>query len=453
MIFHSLDFLIYFPIVLLFSWLIPFPKNNLFLLVASYVFYAYATPVYSLLLLFLTVITFFSALIIDRSEEKRKLGLFIGIGIPFAVLIYFKYSTFLLGNLAALFGKSLSQHPGILPVGISFFTFQAASYVFDVSRKALPATNSFSNYALYKAFFPQLVAGPIERSTHLLPQIERKRVFKLENVKPALILILWGYFKKLVIADNLATVVNKVFALQDPSFPLIWSATLAFGMQIYADFSAYSDIARGCARLLGIELMENFRNPYVALTPAEFWRRWHISLSTWFRDYLYIPLGGSRDGFGKTFRNVAITFLLCGLWHGASWNYVIWGAYHGVLVSFSSLLEILPKAFRWLLTFILIHIGWLLFRETNLHMLFHDLSTNPFGADWKEWLIGLYFAVVAILLSIPLWLQPVAEKVFQKLPQESNTRCVIESVLAGVGLAAILLLSSDSQSDFIYFAF
>jgi len=311
----------------------------------------------------------------------------------------------------------------------------------------------FSNYALYKSFFPQLVAGPIERSTTLLPQIESKRIFALENVRPALVLILWGYFKKLVIADNLATVVNKVFALKDPSFPLVWSAVLGFGMQIYADFSAYSDIARGCARLLGIELMENFKNPYVALTPAEFWRRWHISLSTWFRDYVYFPLGGSRDGFGKTFRNVAITFLLCGLWHGASWNYVIWGAYHGVLVSFSSYLGILPKLFRWVITFILIHIGWLLFRETNLQMLVHDLIKLPWNAGGQDYLLGSFFLAVTVLLSIPLWLQPVAERFVGELPKSDNLRCLVESAFAGIGLAAIILLSSDTQSDFIYFAF
>ena len=453
MIFHSLEFLIFFPVVLLLNWLIPYPKNNLFLLAASYFFYAYATPIYSLLLLFLTIVTFGSALIIDSSPNNRRLGLALGIGIPFAVLVYFKYSSFLIENISLLFGTSISKHSIVLPVGISFFTFQAASYVFDVSRRALPATKSFLNYALYKSFFPQLVAGPIERATALLPQIEHKRVLKIENIRPALVLILWGYFKKLVIADNLATIVNKVFALQDPSFPLVWSATLCFGMQIYADFSAYSDIARGCARLLGFELMENFRNPYVALTPAEFWRRWHISLSTWFRDYLYIPLGGSRDGGTKTFRNVGITFLLCGLWHGASWNFVIWGAYHGVLVTLSPFLEAIPKALRWLLTFILIHIGWLLFRETNLAMLVSDLFELPWHASWQDYLVGLYFFVVALLLSIPLWLQPVAEKFFQRLPGESNLRCMIESVLAGVGLAAIILLSSDSQSDFIYFAF
>ena len=220
----------------------------------------------------------------------------------------------------------------LLPVGISFYTFQAMSYTIDVYRGELHARRSLLDLAVFVSFFPHLVAGPIQRASYLLPQVESTRRFSPEKARTGFALICWGFFKKLVVADNVGILANKVFALSDPTFYILWAGVFAFAIQIYADFSAYTDIARGTSRWLGFELTENFAHPYLARSPADFWRRWNISLSSWFRDYVYIPLGGSRLGTWLWTRNVLITFLLSGLWHGASWNYVLWGLYHGLLL-------------------------------------------------------------------------------------------------------------------------
>ncbi len=227
------------------------------------------------------------------------------------------------------------RHPSLailLPVGISFYTFQELSYTIEVYRGTLRARHNFVDFAAFVCFYPQLVAGPIERASRLLPQVERPRSWSWPAARSALFLIIWGFFKKLVVADNVGVIANKVFSLDAPGFTVLWAGVFAFAIQIYADFSAYSDIARGMAKWLGFDLMVNFDHPYLARGPIDFWRRWHISLSSWFRDYVYIPLGGSRRGRARTLVNVFLTFLISGLWHGASWNYVLWGAYHGVLV-------------------------------------------------------------------------------------------------------------------------
>ena len=213
----------------------------------------------------------------------------------------------------------------VLPVGISFYTFQAMSYTIDVYRGELRARRSLLDVAVFISFFPHLVAGPIQRASFLLPQVEATRRFSIDKARSGFLLICWGFFKKLVIADNVGVIANKVFALADPSFPMLWAGVFAFAIQIYADFSGYTDIARGTSRWLGFELTENFDHPYMARTPSDFWRRWNISLSSWFRDYVYVPLGGSRAGEIAWARNVMVTFLLSGFWHGASWNYVLWG--------------------------------------------------------------------------------------------------------------------------------
>jgi alginate O-acetyltransferase complex protein AlgI len=304
MIFHSIDFgLVFFPLLLLY-WISPHGIQNLLLLVFSYFFYSYSEPWYALLLFGTTAVTYLVSLQLEKEEVRvskklSRLYLAIGLGVPMLLLIFFKYAKFFADNLSVAttsFGLGGLTVPAyLLPVGISFFTFHSASYVFDVYRRDVQAAKKFRDYALFLSFFPQLVAGPITRSWALLPQVTKERKVQLAAIRPALTLIMWGYLKKLVIADNLAVITNKVFALQNPSFVLLWVGVLSFGMQIYSDFSAYTDIARGVSRLLGFELAENFKHPYLALSPTEFWRRWHISLSTWFRDYLYIPLGGSRD--------------------------------------------------------------------------------------------------------------------------------------------------------------
>mgnify|MGYP003330661054 CR=1 FL=1 len=274
------------------------------------------------------------------SRKRWYLGTSLAVNL--GMLGVFKYYNFFAVNVQAAlaavhFHVPLPALHVVLPVGISFYTFQELSYTLEVYKGRLEARRDFLDFATFVCFFPQLVAGPIERAAHLLPQVEQPRTFVWPHARDAMFLILWGYFKKLVIADNTGVIANKVFALQQPGFYMLWAGVFAFGIQIYADFSAYSDIARGTARWLGFDLMRNFNHPYLATGPADFWRRWHISLSSWFRDYVYIPLGGSRAGRLIEYRNILATFLLSGLWHGASWNYVLWGAYHGALLVLSRL--------------------------------------------------------------------------------------------------------------------
>jgi D-alanyl-lipoteichoic acid acyltransferase DltB (MBOAT superfamily) len=282
--------------------------------------------------------------------------------------------------------------------------------------------------------------------------------------------MVWGFFKKLVIADNVGVIANKVFALQDPSFEILWAGVFAFAIQIYADFSAYTDIARGSSRWLGFELTENFDHPYLARTPADFWRRWNISLSTWFRDYVYIPLGGSRSTGGKWARNVLVTFLLSGLWHGASWNYVLWGAYHGVLLLLTRAHQILRPAARrgagatgglvavlqTVGMFALTLVGWLLFRETELHAIVRDLRLMPWHSSALDRQTGLYLFLLAFGYSIPLWAQSVWVELHRgehPLKVDARSSAVLRAVACGLAFAAILVLRSRTSLDFIYFQF
>jgi D-alanyl-lipoteichoic acid acyltransferase DltB (MBOAT superfamily) len=311
------------------------------------------------------------------------------------------------------------------------------------------------------------VAGPIERGTHLLPQVENPRVLRLELVADGFFLIVWGFFKKLVIADNVAVIANKVFVLEEPGFPVLWAGVFAFCIQIFADFSAYTDIARGTGKLFGINLIENFRHPYLAQTPADFWRRWHISLSTWFRDYVYIPLGGNRRGKLFEARNIMITFLLSGLWHGASWNFVLWGAYWGLLIVIyrhvgdrvPDRVAALPglAALRVLLMFVLINIGWLLFRETDLHYLMRYLTLSPAAATALEWQAGAYFSALVALYSLPIvvhmWLDRDETSTRAEAPRAFYNSLAMRTVTAAGLFGATLLLRTATSADFIYFQF
>jgi alginate O-acetyltransferase complex protein AlgI len=340
------------------------------------------------------------------------------------------------------------------------------SYLIDVYRGDIRARRSFVDVALFKGFFPQLVAGPIERATHFLPQIERRRKLRPEACLEGVILMIWGFFKKLVIADNVSVIANKVFALAHPAFPVLWAGVLAFCVQILADFSGYTDIARGTAKLFGFDLIENFRHPYLASSPVDFWRRWHISLSTWLRDYVYIPLGGNRGGRLFAARNVMITFLLSGLWHGASWNYVLWGGYWGVLiVLYNNLSDIAPAwitnrsllPLKIMLMFVLTNIGWLLFRETDLAQLGRDLTTGPAAATALEWQAALFFVCLVLIYSIPLivhmFLDRAQARAADGFPAVGFDSLAVRS-MASMGLfGGILLLRSAASPDFIYFQF
>lgn len=342
MLFNSIDFMIFFPIVLLVYFVIPKKIRYVWLLIASYYFYMGWNAKYALLIAFSTVMTYIGGILLSLIEAKNishkvgwKKGVIIGsFTINLGILVFFKYFDFLLSNFNRIV-KACGISPiertfdVILPVGISFYTFQALGYIIDVYRGEIKAEKNLLKYALFVSFFPQLVAGPIERSKNLISQIKNVENIKLWNYKHitnGAVQMLWGMFLKMVIADRIAIFVDTVYDgyWYYGSIELVL-ATALFAIQIYCDFASYSLIAKGAARIMGFELMENFNTPYFAKSIKEFWRRWHISLSSWFRDYLYIPLGGSRCSRWKKYRNIMITFLVSGLWHGANWNFVIWG--------------------------------------------------------------------------------------------------------------------------------
>ena len=473
MIFQSLDFLVFLVVAVAVYWLLRGDARKWFLLGASYLFFGYVHPWFLLLLWYVTLVVYGCGLLIQASARHRKAILVAGICGCLALLGVFKYFHFFVDNAVTALNAlgipaSTLAIRIFLPAGISFFAFQGMSYLVDVYRGTIQARREFLDVALFKAFFPQLVAGPIERASHLLPQLEGERRLRIEQFMDGVFLLIWGFFKKLVVADNVAVVANKVFALEQPGFPVLWAGVFAFCMQIFADFSAYTDIARGTAKLFGIDLIENFRHPYLAQTPMDFWRRWHISLSTWFRDYVYIPLGGNRVGRLLEARNILITFLLSGLWHGASWNFVLWGGYWGLLIviyrfvgeRIPARVATLPGAAagRIVLMFVLTNIGWLLFRETDLHYLWKYLRLSPGDATPLEWQAGLYFAGLVFVYSVPLivhmWIDRNREEgEVAARPAIGYDLLAVRAATATGLLGATLLLRTATSADFIYFQF
>lgn len=427
--FTTFTFAAFFPIVVLCFYLIPKKARQLWLLLASYYFYMGWNPKYALLILASTVITYACAMLLEHFDDKkmaRRIVLISGLASNLGILIFFKYFYFLhdiISDVMSLFGGALkeSRLDIILPVGISFYTFQALGYMIDVYRKDIKAEKNFISYALFVSFFPQLVAGPIERSGHLLHQIKEiagKPSWNFDKVTRGLLLMLWGYFMKLVIADRAAILVDKVF----DAYYLFGGVALLFGsvlflVQLYCDFASYSAIAIGAAGILGIELMQNFAAPFFSKSVGEFWRRWHISLSSWLRDYVYIPLGGSRCSKPRYYLNTMITFLISGLWHGASWHFVFWGGLQGAMI----ILEDVFKAWRVrignrlqvFLTFSLSVFGFIFFRAESVRdgiYYIERMVTNfdiwsltsgniyHMGLDAKE--MGVLFCAILLLLFV-----------------------------------------------------
>jgi alginate O-acetyltransferase complex protein AlgI len=469
MIFQSLTYLIFLTIVLAIYWSLPRRAQNVLLVGASYIFYGWEHPWYLLPLWASTLVDYGCGLGMERFPARRRWFLVASVVASIALLGTFKYAGFAVENINVALTQ-LGCDPIrsvmrlVLPAGLSFYTFQSLAYIVDVYRGRVRAERNLLDYALYVCFFPQLIAGPIERAWHMLPQYQSQRIFDSAGWRRGLTLMLWGFFKKLVVADNVAVVANKVFALSDPTFPVIWAGVLAFAVQIYADFSGYTDIARGTARLLGIELMKNFNHPYLATSPADFWRRWHISFSTWLRDFIYIPLGGSRCGAARASFNLMATFAISGLWHGASWNYVLWGIYWGLLILAQRFLRWLgiTRALPWLLkvtiTLAITSIGWLLFRERNLAQVMYDLSRSPFAAGFGQWQIGGYLAVLVLLYSIPLMIHLIATvlvlpRVRARIALPELAAFAVQTATAVVLLFGIIIARSVVTSDFIYFQF
>ncbi len=482
MLFNSIEFLISFPIVCIVYWLLPYNRwRNVFLLLASYYFYMNWEPVYALLIMFSTVSTWYAARRIAATEEKRKRKIWLTVCLVanFGILFVFKYFNFITDSVFSLLNMAglRMQVPTftlLLPVGISFYTFQAVGYIVDVMRgKVAPAKSLW----LFVSFFPQLVAGPIERTSNLLPQFDEKHRFNdvmfIEGIK----MMLFGYFMKLCIADNVSGYVDAVYNNLDfHNGTSVILATFFFTFQILCDFGGYSLIAIGAALCMGFRLMQNFRQPYLAVSPRDFWRRWHISLSSWFTEYVYIPLGGNRCSKARHAFNNMATMLISGLWHGANWTFVLWGGYHGILVTASGLLSKgknvgkddsstrrnnrclfwLSKCIGILVTFVLMMCGWVFFRANNVgdaFKAFKKMATEPGMLFKGEGVPSILMALmlIGILMTVELYRERRGPRPLPKhLSGLRLTRDIAYSVLLVV---AILLCGSFTGGQFIYFQF
>ncbi len=383
MLFNSFSYAVFVPIIFIIYWFMPHRFRWVLLLAASYYFYMSWNPKYIILILATTFISYITGIVIEQTENKLQKKVYLVLSVIFCmgILFIFKYFNFFIENLSSVLDIfTIKMHPItlklLLPVGISFYTFQTMSYVIDVYRGDVQAEKHFGYYAAFISFFPQLVAGPIERTSNLLPQIKREQKFSEQKAFDGLKLMLWGYYKKLVVADTLAPYVDKVYNQLElyQGFSLM-IVVFFFSLQIYCDFSGYSDIAIGTARLFGIDLIKNFDAPYFSKSVKEFWRRWHISLSTWFRDYIYISLGGNKCSRIKRYFNLMITFLISGLWHGANWTFLYWGGVHGVAQIIEDICNPILKKIRlykvgkfvtWILVFFFCNMAWVLFRAPTL---------------------------------------------------------------------------------------
>ncbi len=471
--FNSYAFALFFAAFLPAYWLLRKwrPAQNVLLLAASYYFYSCWNPKFLSLLILSTVVDFACGLWLGRVENprQRRSILALSMVLNLGMLAFFKYFNFFAESLQVLLasaGVSVARHhlEVVLPIGISFYTFQSMSYVIDVYRRELKPTRNLIQFATFVSFFPHLVAGPIMRANSLLPQVTSHRRFELHQFYDGWYLIFWGLLKKVVVADNLALIVNDVFGRwQTVDGGLCLLAVYAFAFQIYCDFSGYTDIARGVAKCLGFEIPLNFNLPYFATSPKDFWNRWHISLSTWLRDYLYIPLGGSRGGTFLTYRNLMLTMVLGGLWHGAAWTFVAWGAYQGLLLvghrlASPWLQRINPadpvdracwKSLRVIVTFHLICAGWLIFRAESM-----EQAIGILGAIVNRPAIPLatYLIPVALLI-IPLWLVQLVQYTAGDLNVIARTPWYVRSVFYTLCFYAIVLVGQFGGRQFIYFQF
>ena len=488
MLFNSFIFLLFLPIVFGLYWLILYPRDrsariphwrlwlqNLAIVVASYVFYGWWDWRFLLLMTFTSLWAFFSGCALRKVTYKGTTAKWIlasALVVNLGILGVFKYYNFFMDQAVALLNAiGLQAHPTslqiILPVGISFYTFQALSYVIDVYRNDLKPTRNVVAFLAFVSFFPQLVAGPIERATNLLPQFQRPRHFNYPMAVEGCRQMLWGFVKKLLVADNCAYAANALLGNDNPSSISLWAGMLCFTFQIYGDFSGYSDIAIGCSKLFGIRLMRNFNQPYFSRDIAEFWRRWHISLTTWFRDYLYIPLGGSRCGTWKKVRNTFVIFTVSGLWHGANWTFVFWGVFHAVcflplLLSGRNRRHVSDTVAegRWFpnfgelwrmgLTFFVVVIGWTFFRAPDIGTAFAWLGEMLLPTDLRTAGVNLSWLVPGIPLAVALFAMEWVNRGFAMPRVPGNT--LLRWMLYLILLAVIGYWQAPSQT-FIYFQF
>lgn len=496
MVFNSIKFLIFFPITVLVYFIFPQKYKYIWLLISSYYFYMCWNVKYAFILFISTIITYLMGILIDKSRQiqlenksilYKKLILITGISLNLIILFYFKYTNFLIINLNKILEivkikLVIPKADIIMPIGISFYMFQSLGYIIDVYRENIKVEKNFGKYALFVSFFPQITSGPIGRAKELLPQIHKPNKFNYENMKNGLLLMIWGFFLKLVLADRIAVIVNQIYNnYMDYAGFEILIATVLFAIQLYCDFDGYSNIAIGAAQVMGFKLMNNFEQPYFAKSVKEFWRRWHISLSSWLKDYLYIPLGGSRCSKVKKYRNIMITFLISGLWHGSSWNYVIWGFLHGVYQVLDDLTMPLKnklntifkiktecfsyRLFQTICTFIAVDFAWLFFKapsalnalkiikqmfsKFNPWILFDGTLYN-YGLDQKDFRLMIYSIVILFVVDLLKSKMKIREKI-------SKQNIVFRWSLYFIGIFAVLIFGiygpGYDASQFIYFQY
>jgi alginate O-acetyltransferase complex protein AlgI len=472
MAFFSLTFVVFFLLVVLGLRIVPSRKvRQWLLLAASLYFYFTWKPAYLAVLAAPIVIDYFCAIRIEGSTDRwaRKRWLATGVASNLLLLGYFKYVNFFLENLAALAGIAPKPLDIFLPIGISFFTFKGISYIVDVYRGELHACRSWTRFALYVSYFPDLLAGPIIRASAFLPQLRRSLTFSMPRAIAGVQMILLGLTKKLVIADQMAAFVDRVFAEPAVYSPLtVWSAVVAYSLQIYCDFSGYSDLAIGISKIIGIDLPENFNMPYLALSPIDFWRRWHITLTRWLRDYLYFSLPGLRGSVWNRYRNAAITALLGGLWHGASWTFVCWGALHGIAVGLNHWWiarrrrlgrtpseSAIGRVCCWLVMYIFICVTWVLFRAQNFAdagiILQKMAGLAPGGIAW-------FYSPMLMVLPLVIGGHAIGSCAARRHNRISGSYVLLPGGFSGAFLAtawvlALILLGATNASPFIYFQF
>jgi alginate O-acetyltransferase complex protein AlgI len=469
MLFSSVIFVLKFlPFTLVVYFLSPQKQKNIFLLVMSLFFYAWGEPVYVIIMMISIVVNYFFGIFIDRSRHftnRQKFVLALGVALNLIFLVYFKYVGFIVQNINAILNIHLQVNPVTMPIGISFYTFQSLSYLVDVYRKEVKAQFNIINIGLYISFFPQLIAGPIVRYTDINEQIDQRKI-DLSGFVIGIERFIVGLAKKVLIANTLGEVADKIFVLPTTEITTLasWLGVICYAFQIFFDFSGYSDMAIGLGRMFGFRFLENFNFPYIARSIREFWQRWHISLSTWFRDYLYIPLGGNRGSKWRTYINLLIVFFVTGLWHGASWNFIVWGLFHGffLLLERTKLgiwREKMWSPLQYLYTVLVVLIGWVFFRsetiaqaQSYLQVMFGLSMTENYPFDYFDFLNlkVLVCLTLAIALSMP----------FPKLKFLSNyqiipllRRILVTIILAGILLLSIADLASETYNPFIYFRF
>ena len=465
MSFISYDFLLFFFAVFILYWVIRERRwQNLLLLAASYYFYGSFQVWYSVLLGVSTTVDFFLAQGMIVKPERKQLFLWISLFVNLGVLAFFKYFNFFESDAVDFLGY-LGIEPNIfiikilLPVGLSFFTLKKLGYILDVSRGTLKPTHSIVDFSLYVSFFPQIISGPIDRPQNLLPQLESQRTWTVENLTQAIPLLVMGFFKKLVIANSVQILVDRVFGFPEPAGLLLVTGALGYTLQILADFSAYTDLSRGFARLLGFQTPENFRLPYLSLTPTDFWNRWHITLSSWLRDYVFFPVRRTlmRYNLNETLAMSLppiITMFIGGIWHGAGLNFTVWGIYYGVLIAAYQLIGIrgdwkprnkLTAFFAWLVMLTFIVFGWMMFRAPTLDWMFNSLLHTPFLPSHNELTLAVIMLTATVVYALPLilndWLKTHAKETW------------LQAAFYAIAVALVVIYINSTSSDFIYFQF